>query len=180
MKYPLALSSDEAGPDHLSRRKESGGWVKRWLDVYRLWWGEKNGSSIIRWEEERDDLLFACVFCVQNSRLIWLSHYQIILKKNKVNCWLFMVTLRLYNLACLKELFICLCFNVCFMLRIYQQICQRNGFRKRDIRTWMSRRIPEWKTVGRSIGRMFLRMVTIIIIWIPWCGRSTLDRSIIL
>ena len=61
-----------------------------------------------------------------------LSNYP---KKELGGFLLLMVILRLYNLACLEEVCICICFIVCVVLRLYLRMCQRNRCRKREIRT---------------------------------------------
>ena len=67
-------------------------------------------------------------------------------------------------------------FYFCFLLSRYHCVRWRNRCRKRGIRTWMRRSIPEWKTVGRSNGGMFLRMLRIRVIFMPWCGVNKHDR----
>ena len=64
-----------------------------------------------------------------------MSQYLTLPKNKEVDCFLLMGILRLNNLACLKEVYIFMCFIVCVMLGVYQRIFWRSRFRKREIST---------------------------------------------
>ena len=66
-----------------------------------------------------------------------------------------------------------ICVLLFFMLRKYLRICWRTMCWKRDIWTWIRRRIPEWNTVGIRTGWELLMMARIIWIFMPWGGMST-------
>ena len=99
-----------------------------------------------------------------------MRQYHILVKKNKVNCWILFGILRLENLECLKKVCICLCFLVCVMLRIYLHICWRTRWWMRYIQTWMRRRISYWMQLGNIFRGMLLRKVAIRRRFMPWGG----------
>ena len=83
-------------------------------------------------------------------------------KNNKINCW------HVWK----RYVFFCI-YCLCYVEDIYIHICQRTRCRKIEIPTWMRRRISYWIQLGKSIGRMLLRKVTIRRIFVPCGGRYT-------
>ena len=117
-----------------SIRKEVVGCVQSMVGKKKFFFWFKRGNN-------KEIIYSLLVFLISKEEVDMDGPISHLPKKNKVNCWLFMGILRLDNLACLLKLFICICFIVCVVIRIDIHIWQKTRWWKRDIRTWMRRRI---------------------------------------